>query len=51
MIKARIKHAAGIVTDKVTMEKYAIVTGGSFGDTSNTTEILRENSWSLGKKI
>ena len=54
MIQDRAYHAAGIVTDEVTHETHAIVTGGfTSGDyfKSKSTEILKGGSWTLGEKI
>ena len=48
---ARYWHAAGIVTDEVTHETHAIVTGGYSGGYLNSTEILKGGSWTLGEKI
>ena len=49
---ARYGHAAGIVTDEVTHETLAIVTGGSSGfGILKSTEILKGGSWTLGEKI
>ena len=52
LIQPRLDHAAGIVTDEVTHETLAIVTGG-FPSVSvgKTTEILKGGSWTLGEKI
>ena len=58
MNQGRGAHAIGIVTDEVTQEKLIIVTGG-YGydmniknyntDISNTTEVLFDGVWSIGK--
>ena len=60
MNQGRGAHAIGIVTDEVTQEKLIIVTGG-YGydmniknyntDISNTTEVLFDGVWSMGKII
>ena len=52
LIQARDLHAAGIVTDEVTHETNAIVTGGfSNWVYFKSTEILKGGSWTLGEKI
>ena len=56
LIQARRLHAAGIITDEVTHETHAIVTGGSLVMLvsvviSKSTEILKGGSWTLGEKI
>ena len=51
LILARYEHAAGIVTDEVTHETHAIVTGGYSGGYLKSTEILKGGSWTLGEKI
>ena len=51
LFQARYRHAAGIVTDEVTHETHAIVTGGASGVSLKSTEILKGGSWTLGKKI
>ena len=60
MNKGRGAHAVGIVTDEVTQEKLIIVTGGyrydmniknHNTDISNTTEVLFDGVWSIGKII
>ena len=52
LFQARSSHAAGIVTDEVTHETHAIVTGG-YSDSGylKSTEILKGGSWTLGEKI
>ena len=52
LILGRHRHAAGIVTDEVTHETHAIVTGG-YSDSGylKSTEILKGGSWTLGEKI
>ena len=50
LMQARAHHAAGIVTDDVTDEHFAVVTGG--GGTSSlldSTEILQDGNWVEGK--
>ena len=50
MIYKRKQHSVGIVTDKITLEKFVVVTGGEDEDGPlETTEILMKNEWSLGK--
>lgn len=54
LIQARYDHAAGIVTDEVTLEKILLVAGGDTAGVSSTgalssTEILLDNAWSSGK--
>ena len=51
LIQARTYHAAGIVTDEVTHETHAIVTGGFSSSYLKSTEILKGGSWTLGEKI
>ena len=54
LILGRHWHAAGIVTDEVTHETHAIVTGGYSGgylSELKSTEILKGGSWTLGEKI
>ena len=60
MNQGRGAHAIGIITDEVTQEKLIIVTGG-YGydmniknyntDISNTTEVLLDGVWVIGKMI
>ena len=59
MNHGRAGHAVGIVTDEVTQEKLIIATGGFRydvnrkdpynTDVSNTTEVLFDGVWSIGK--
>ena len=52
LMQARIKHAAGIVTDEVTGEDFVAVTGGGSGYSSgylDSTEILQDGEWIQGK--
>ena len=50
MMQAREDHAAGIVTDQVTTEKLAIVTGGHYsGIMLDSTEMLINQQWNQGK--
>ena len=60
MNHGRGRHAVGIVTDEVTQEKLIVVTGGFQydinnlnydTDVSNTTEVLFDGVWSIGKII
>ena len=51
LFQARFYHAAGIVTDEVTHETHAIVTGGYSDGYLKSTEILKGGSWTLGEKI
>ena len=51
-------HAVGIVTDEVTQDELIVVTGGfqinnmNYNtDFSNTTEVLFDGVWSIGKII
>ena len=46
--QARRQHAAGTVTDEVTMERLVVVTGGADGSSLKPTEILHDGDWSLG---
>ena len=54
---SRYAHAAGIVIDIVTQEKFVVVTGGMVGpnvvvdDEVRSTEILSRDVWSKGKRI
>ena len=50
LIQARMFHAAGIVTDEATMATYAIVTGGYYGGSLKSTEILKGDAWSSNDK-
>ena len=47
----RRNHAAGIVTDKTTLKKIVVVTGG-VGEEGKVkpTEILLKDSWSIGEQ-
>ena len=47
--QARFNHAVGIVTDEATQEKFVVVTGGKNLDILNSTEILMNGIFSLGK--
>jgi hypothetical protein len=50
LMQARIHHAAGIITDETTYESFVIVTGGKYyGIDLDSTEILIDNQWHLGK--
>ena len=50
LMQARREHAAGIVTDEVTTEKFVIVTGGDHnGIKLDSTEMLINNQWNQGK--
>ena len=50
LIQARRVHAAGIVTDEVTYEKFVTVTGGEHnGIDLDSTEMLINNQWNQGK--
>ena len=53
MIQAREDHAAGILTDEATMEKFVLVTGGmdSYSKELKSTEILRQDMWSSGNNL
>ena len=44
--KGRVEHAAGVITDHTTMEKYVVVTGGR---DSNEVEVLVDEKWISGK--
>ena len=48
--QARYGHAVGIVTDETTQEKLVTVTGGWNGAFMKSTEILIDDTWSLGEK-
>ena len=49
LMKSRLGHAAGIVTDEVTTEKLVIVTGGEHnGIKLDSTEILFNSQWNQG---
>ena len=46
----RKKHAVGIVTDRMTLKKFVVVTGGvGVEGALKSTEILLEDSWTKGK--
>ena len=47
--EARYDHAVGIVTDEATQEKFVVVTGGTNLYTLNSTEILINGTFSIGK--
>ena len=50
LIQARRLHAAGLVTDETTYDEFVIVTGGEYnGILLDSTEILIDNQWNLGK--
>ena len=50
LMQARRSHAAGIVTDEVTDEKFVVVTGGSYyPHYLDSTEILQDGNWLQGK--
>ena len=50
LIQARRSHAAGLVTDDTTYDEFVIVTGGEYnGIKLDSTEILIDNQWNLGK--
>ena len=49
MNEARYDHAVGIVTDEATQEKFVVVTGGTNLYTLNSTEILINGTFSIGK--
>ena len=50
LMQARLYHAAGIVTDETTYDEFVIVTGGGYnGIKLDSTEILIDNQWNLGK--
>ena len=53
MIQKREDHAAGILTDEATMEKFVLVTGGmdSYGYELKSTEILKQDKWSSGNNL
>ena len=47
---ARSQHASGIVTDSETGETIIVTAGGlDDGDSLDSTEILIENTWIMGK--
>ena len=48
---ARSQHASGIVTDSETGETIIVTAGGlDDGDSLDSTEILIENTWIMGRK-
>ena len=48
---ARSQHASGIVTDSETGETIVVTAGGlDDGDSLDSTEILIENTWIMGRK-
>ena len=50
LMQARKSHAAGLVTDETTYDEFVIVTGGDYyGFFLDSTEILIDNQWNLGK--
>ena len=50
LIQARQEHAAGMVTDEETLERFVVVTGGSVnGILLDSTEILVDLLWNNGK--
>ena len=52
LMQGRRGHAAGVVTDEVTTEKFVIVTGGDYhGDRLDSTEMLINNQWNQGKML
>ena len=54
LIQARQGHSAGLITDKVTKETFAIVVGGQnhvSTDVLDTTEILKEGVWVSGENL
>ena len=49
---ARSQHASGIVTDSETGETIVVTAGGlDDGDSLDSTEILIENTWIMGRKF
>ena len=48
LMEGRYGHAAGIVTDEVTNEKFVVVTGDYF---LNSTEMLQDGKWIQGIKM
>ena len=46
LLEGRSHHAAGIVTDEVTNENFAVVTGSKY---LKSTEILQDGKWVHGK--
>ena len=51
LLEGRSHHAAGIVTDEVTNENFAVVTGCTSHKSSKSTEILQDGKWVQGKLI
>ena len=54
LIQARNSHTAGLITDKITNEIFAIVVGGEkyvSTDVLSTTEILIEGIWVSGENL
>ena len=50
LMQARAGHAGGIVTDETTYDEFVIVTGGGYnGIMLDSTEMLIDNQWHLGK--
>ena len=50
LMQARIAHAAGVVIDEVTNEKFVTVTGGEYnGIDLDSTEMLLNNQWTQGE--
>ena len=48
---ARSQHASGIITDSETGKTIIVTAGGlDDGDSLDSTEILIENTWIMGKK-
>ena len=49
---ARSQHASGIVTDSETGETIVVTAGGlDDGDSLDSTEILIDNTWIMGKNF
>ena len=46
--KGRVEHAAGVITDHTTMDKYVVVTGGR-DESSNSVEVLVNEEWISGE--
>ena len=52
LMQGRRSHAAGVVTDEVTTEKFVIVTGGDYhGIRLDSTEMLINNQWNQGEML
>ena len=48
---ARSQHASGVITDSETGKTIIVTAGGlDDGDSLDSTEILIENTWIMGKK-